>query len=80
MSRKNFLKNYSFSLILLLSIALGGAALLAAARVDAEVLEALGHGSSFGVLDIAGEWAWGQADGESGPVGYVALGQLAELS
>lgn len=57
-----------------------GTALLAAARVDAEVLEALGHGSSFGVLDIAGEWAWGQADGESGPVGYVALGQLAELS
>ncbi len=57
-----------------------GAALLAAARIDADILEALGHGAAFGVLDIAGEWAWGQANGESGPVGYVALGQLAGLS
>ena len=54
-----------------------GAALLAAARIDAEVLDALVSGAAFGVLDIAGGWAWGQANGETGPVGYVALDQLA---
>lgn len=59
-------------------IGAGGAALVAAARSDAEVLEALGQGTAFGVLDIAGEWAWGQAGGEDGPVGYVALDQLAD--
>ncbi|MEO6717996.1 MAG: SH3 domain-containing protein [Novosphingobium sp.] len=57
-----------------------GAKLLSAARIDADVVEELGHGSAFGVLDIAGEWAWGQADGESGPVGYVALAHLADLT
>jgi len=57
-----------------------GAALLAAARGDADVLESLGHGAAFGVLDIAGDWAWGQANGESGPVGYVALNLLTDPS
>lgn len=55
-----------------------GAALLVAARGDAEVLEALGRGTAFGVLDIAGDWAWGQASGEGGPVGYVALDHLTD--
>lgn len=57
-----------------------GAALMAAAKPDADVIEVLSSGATFGVLDIAGDWAWGQAGGESGPVGYVALNQLAELS
>lgn len=56
-----------------------GAALVAAARLDAEVLEQLGQTATFDVLDIAGDWAWGQANGESGPVGYVALDRLADL-
>ncbi len=56
-----------------------GAALLAASRQDAEVIETLVAQSAFAVLDIAGDWAWGQAGGESGPVGYVALGELEAL-
>lgn len=54
-----------------------GAALLAAARLDADVLDTLAGGSAFAVLDVAGDWAWGQASGEAGPVGYVALAALA---
>lgn len=57
-----------------------GTALLASARLDAEVLEKLGLGDAFDVLDVAGDWAWGQANGASGPVGYVALDRLAETS
>ena len=55
-----------------------GATLLAAARTDAEPVETLAVGAVFAVLDIAGSWAWGQANGEDGPVGYVALDQLAD--
>ena len=58
-------------------IAAQGARLMAASRTDAEVLESLAGGSAFAVLDIAGSWAWGQAGGENGPVGYVALDELA---
>lgn len=58
-------------------IAAQGASLVAASRADADLLESLAGGSAFAVLDIAGEWAWGQAGGESGPVGYVALSALA---
>jgi hypothetical protein len=56
-----------------------GAALMAAARSDGEIIEALAAGAAFAVLDIAGTWAWGQAGGESGPVGYVALDLLEPL-
>ncbi len=61
-------------------IAAGGAPLLAAARDDAESLESLAAGTVFAVLDIAGAWAWGQAQcregDENGPVGYVSLDRL----
>ena len=57
-----------------------GAGLLAASRVDAEVLEQLERGTEFAVLDIAGDWAWGQAGGTGGPVGYVTLDRLADPS
>ena len=53
--------------------------LLAAARPDAAVVETLDPSSAFGVLDIAGGWAWGQAGGEEGPVGYVELDRLDRL-
>ena len=56
------------------------AVLLIAARADAEVLEALDPGAAFGVLDLAGGWAWGQAGGENGPVGYVAIDRLEPLA
>ena len=61
-------------------IGVGGAPLLAAARDDGEVVEALGQGSAFNVLDIAGDWAWGQAGEDQGPVGYVALDRLVEAA
>lgn len=57
-----------------------GASLLAASRDDAEVIASLEPKTTFGVLDIAGAWAWGQAGGEQGPVGYVALALLEEAS
>ncbi len=47
-------------------------------RDDADVLAQLPAGATFNVLDIAGQWAWGQL-GEDGQVGYVALGQLVAL-
>lgn len=52
----------------------GGAALLKSANV-AEVLENLTAGARFDVLEIAGDWCWGQA-GEGGFVGYVAMANL----
>ena len=57
-----------------------GADLLAASRSDAEAIDRLMPGTIFAVLDIAGAWAWGQAGGESGPVGYVALDRLDMLA
>ena len=53
----------------------GGAALRKAGRLDAEVLTELAEGAVFNVLDMAGEWAWGQ-QGEVGFVGYVPLSAL----
>jgi hypothetical protein len=53
----------------------GGATLRKAGRDDADVIELLGAGAGFEVLDIAGGWAWGQY-GESGPVGYIPLTEL----
>lgn len=49
-----------------------GAALVTSVKADAEVREQLAGGTLFNVLDIAGDWAWGQV-GEDGFVGYVAL-------
>lgn len=46
-----------------------------AAKLDSEEICALPAGTSFDVLDISGNWAWGQY-GENGPVGYVPLGNL----
>jgi hypothetical protein len=41
----------------------------------AEIVAALAQGAMFEVLDISGNWAWGQL-GEDGAVGYVALSAL----
>lgn len=57
------------------AVAAGGAALRKAARADAEVLADLAEGDVFNVLDMAGQWAWGQ-QGEDGFVGYVPLAGL----
>jgi hypothetical protein len=58
------------------TLASGGGSLLSAARGDAPVIGSLDPASSFAVIDIAGDWAWGQAGGDNGPVGYVALTAL----
>ena len=52
-----------------------GALLRIADKADATVLGTLSAGDVFNVLDIAGNWAWGQI-GEDGFVGYIALDQL----
>ena len=51
------------------------APLLAAPRTDAEVRAEVPAGLAFCVLDIAGQWAWGQI-GEDGHVGYLPLAAL----
>ena len=51
---------------------LPGAVLRSAGREDADAIRELPTGETFNVLDIAGNWAWGQL-GEEGQVGYVAL-------
>lgn len=56
-------------------IAAGGAALRKAARAEAEVIADLPAGAVFNVLDIAGQWAWGQHD-EHGFVGYLPVAAL----
>lgn len=52
-----------------------GAVLRAAGKPGAEAICTLAAGDSFDVLDIAGNWAWGQV-GEDGFVGYIALDEL----
>ena len=52
----------------------GGAPLLKAAG-GTEVLEGLAAGACFDVLEIAGDWCWGQA-GNDGFVGYIAANTL----
>lgn len=42
-------------------------------------LHVLAPGTVFNVLDIAGDWAWGQVE-EDGPVGYVPLASLGTPS
>lgn len=54
-----------------------GANLLALNDAAAEVREALGGGTKFNVLDITGDWAWGQV-GEDGFVGYLPVAALEE--
>lgn len=65
-------------------IVAGGTALRAGTRPDAETLAELAAGSTFDVLDIAGQTAWGQVSvasgGEGGLVGYVALAALEETA
>ncbi|MCB2048731.1 MAG: SH3 domain-containing protein [Novosphingobium sp.] len=53
-----------------------GAQVRLAGSADAEVLGTLKAGEAFDVLDIAGDWAWGEVPGGKGPVGYVALADL----
>lgn len=52
------------------------AELRAAPRADAALRDTIGPGVPFNVLDIAGQWAWGQV-GEDGCVGYLPLAALA---
>lgn len=51
------------------------ARLLTAARTDGELRDEVPAGMVFNVLDIAGQWAWGQL-GEDGCVGYLPLAAL----
>ncbi len=52
-----------------------GAVLRAAGHANGEAIMELPQGAVFNVLDIAGNWAWGQL-GDDGRVGYVALDQI----
>lgn len=52
-----------------------GAVLRVMSRADAAPIRELPAGEIFNVLDIAGNWAWGQL-GEDGHVGYVTLDAL----
>lgn len=52
--------------------------LRSAARLSSEEICELSPGRQFDVLDIAGDWAWGQY-GDDGPVGYVLLDNLRAL-
>ncbi|MBN8502414.1 MAG: SH3 domain-containing protein [Sphingomonadales bacterium] len=54
-----------------------GAKLFALNSKDSDVRAELGGNSLFNVLDIAGDWAWGQV-GDDGFVGYVPLAALQE--
>ncbi|MDE2435449.1 MAG: SH3 domain-containing protein [Sphingomonadales bacterium] len=54
-----------------------GAKLFALNNHESEVREVLGGGTLFNVLDLAGNWAWGQV-GEDGFVGYLPLEALEE--
>ncbi|MDD3799303.1 MAG: SH3 domain-containing protein [Novosphingobium sp.] len=46
-------------------------------KADAEEMTRLAAGTVFNVLDVAGNWAWGQV-GEDGLVGYLPLEALGE--
>ena len=54
-----------------------GAKLLAQGSPDAEVRDELGGGTLFNVLDITGNWAWGQV-GDDGFVGYLPVEALEQ--
>lgn len=53
--------------------------LRAAGKPEGEGLRTLAVGEVFDVLDIAGGWAWGQAQADS-LVGYVEFAQLEPLA
>jgi hypothetical protein len=53
-----------------------GAKLFAQNSKDSELRAELGGNSLFNVLDISGDWAWGQV-GDDGFVGYVPLAALS---
>lgn len=72
---KVFVPHYSVPLPRV--IAAGGTELRRAGRDDADVMAPLDAGTVFNVLDMAGNWAWGQV-GVDGLVGYVPLAALAE--
>ena len=57
-------------------IAAGGATLKSGTQADAQVLDHLPDATLFNVLDLAGQWAWGQVGGD-GLVGYVPIAALA---
>lgn len=69
-----FVANYAVPLVL--RIGDHGATLRRAAQAGAEALAELAPGTAFAALDLTANWAWGQAGGEHGPVGYVARGAL----
>ena len=54
-----------------------GAKLFALGSKDAEVRDVLNGGAPFNVLDITGNWAWGQV-GDDGFVGYLPVEALQE--
>ena len=58
-------------------IAAGGATLRNGNGPDSDTLAELAAETLFNVLDIAGNWAWGQV-GEDGLVGYVKLDALGD--
>ena len=49
--------------------------LRAAAKPDSDEICELPAGASFDVLELTGDWAWGQY-GDDGPVGYVTTVSL----
>lgn len=57
------------------NVAGGEVILRKAASDDADPIETLARGTLFNVLDVAGNWAWGQV-GEDGFVGYLPLAAL----
>lgn len=52
--------------------------LRAAQRLGADEILEVAAGSTFNVLDIAGDWAWGQC-GDDGHVGYLPLNTLEAI-
>ena len=55
-----------------------GSVLRKAARADADFVEQLDGGAQFNVLDISGNWAWGQV-GDAGHVGYLPMELLESV-
>ena len=54
-----------------------GAVLRRTASTEAEAVEQLAGDTTFNVLDIVAQWAWGQV-GEDGFVGYLPVDSLEE--
>jgi hypothetical protein len=58
-------------------VAAGAAKLMSGIKPDADQREELAAGTLFNVLDVTGDWAWGQV-GEDGYVGYLPVAALEE--